>query len=212
MTDPNSLTDAFNTTPGPGELANAAKAGDFAAVKSLLDRGAPVDEPHENFTALMWAAVYNHTDIALALLDKGARINEVCDGNGPALVFAAMNGHVDSVRLLLDRGADIEEKNSTKNTALILAAAYDRATVVRLLLDRGAALDPTDISGDTAFDVATKKGFATTALMLHEEADTRLRVAAEKTRAAEQAVRDAITQKQHDLKSAAKAHKPKISF
>ena len=57
-------------------------------------------------TALLHAARQGHGDIALALLNAGADIDQVAgDGTSP-LQIATMNGHFDLALRLLERGAD----------------------------------------------------------------------------------------------------------
>ena len=52
----------------------AARTGDAAIVKILLDRGADPNarENTNSETALMWAAAENHPDAAKALIASGA--------------------------------------------------------------------------------------------------------------------------------------------
>jgi uncharacterized protein len=58
-------------------------------------------------TPLLLAAREGHTDVAAALLDAGADVNQVSAGdNTSPLLIATINGHYDLARLLLERGAD----------------------------------------------------------------------------------------------------------
>ena len=59
------------------------------------------------FTALIHAAREGHVESAMALLDAGADIDEVSDGDRSSpLLIATINGHFDLAMLLLERGAD----------------------------------------------------------------------------------------------------------
>eukprot|EP00405_Crypthecodinium_cohnii_P053238 CAMPEP_0206607214 /NCGR_PEP_ID=MMETSP0325_2-20121206/51986_1 /ASSEMBLY_ACC=CAM_ASM_000347 /TAXON_ID=2866 /ORGANISM="Crypthecodinium cohnii, Strain Seligo" /LENGTH=463 /DNA_ID=CAMNT_0054124123 /DNA_START=78 /DNA_END=1468 /DNA_ORIENTATION=- len=58
------------------ELREAAKAGDVEAVKAALRKGAKVNQRFDyGLTALHFAAIYNHADVAAALVIAGAKTN-----------------------------------------------------------------------------------------------------------------------------------------
>ena len=72
-------------------------------------------------TALLHAAREGHTNIALALLDAGANVNELSgDRTSPALI-ATINGHFDLALLLLGRGADGNLASDSGTTPLYAA-------------------------------------------------------------------------------------------
>lgn len=81
-------------------LVKAATAGDFAVVRDLLDAGDPVDGSDPTARPLECAIDHLHTDIALELLDRGARAS-----NPEDLWTAAQSGQVIVTRSLLDHGA-----------------------------------------------------------------------------------------------------------
>jgi ankyrin repeat protein len=57
-------------------------------------------------TPLMYAARQGHMEAALALLDNGAKLDEVSADKSTALLFATINAHFDIAKLLVDRGAN----------------------------------------------------------------------------------------------------------
>jgi ankyrin repeat protein len=58
-------------------------------------------------TALLHAAREGHTEAVLALLDAGANVNDVSEGDHTSpLLMATINGHFDLAMKLLERGAD----------------------------------------------------------------------------------------------------------
>ena len=57
-----------------------------------------------------------------ALLDRGAQVNAVVDGDGSPLICAAREGHLDIVRLLLEHGADVNLAGPGDGNPLIMAA------------------------------------------------------------------------------------------
>ena len=89
-------------------LRIAARDGDLAQVRTLLEAGVPVDAPAPRYgqTPLLFAAGKGHTDIARLLLDRGADVNarESFFRSTP-LSSALDGGHLELARLLLDRGA-----------------------------------------------------------------------------------------------------------
>ena len=93
----------------PGEVTNAAKRGDDAAVVAWLAGGARchVDMVVEyaGYTLLLVAAAFGHERLVDVLLRRGANINYLTD-EGTALILATQNHHPAVVRLLLRAGAD----------------------------------------------------------------------------------------------------------
>ncbi|MEQ1870539.1 MAG: ankyrin repeat domain-containing protein [Vicinamibacterales bacterium] len=145
----------------------AARTGNVAVVKALLDHGGDVNarEADQGQTALMWAAVEKHHDVVRLLVSRGADIRlrtadpsargSAGSGGGPmgfgragsnglspngftALLFAARVGHLESVRILLDAGADPNDTTTDRMSALVLATYRANLPVAQLLLERGA--------------------------------------------------------------------------
>jgi thioredoxin-like negative regulator of GroEL len=145
------------------DLIEAAKNGDTAQVKALLDKGADVNaRDKDGLTALMWAAAGGRTDIVKALLDKGADVNAKTSYGYTALMWAAAGGHTDIVKALLDKGADVNAKDSDGYTALMWAAARGHTDIVKALLDKGADVNAKDEDGTTALMSAARNGHTDT--------------------------------------------------
>ncbi len=122
--DPNSGYGAGETT-----LMTAARTGIVATVRLLLDRGGDPNATEEwrGQTALMWAAVENHPDVAQLLIERGAMVDArstlfdfesleqgaggaIVDrptGGLTALIFAARSGAVEVGEVLAAAGADL---------------------------------------------------------------------------------------------------------
>lgn len=67
----------------------------------------PAIETKGGLTALLHAVRQGHVGAAMALLDGGADVNQVGDGDGTSpLLMAAINAHFDLALMLIDRGAD----------------------------------------------------------------------------------------------------------
>lgn len=92
------------------------------------------------------------------LLDAGANVNCVIEGDGSPLIGAARNGRLAVVRLLLDRGADPNLAISGDGNPLIMASREGQADVVTLLLDRGARIDEVVPGDENALIQASGNG------------------------------------------------------
>ena len=96
---------AADTTNVP--LVTAAKTGDRAAVRSLLN-GIPqkVIAGPEGAAALVWAASHNDLEMADMLLRAGADAKSVNEFGATALYAAASDAELPMVQRLLAAGAD----------------------------------------------------------------------------------------------------------
>lgn len=128
-------------------LMSAASTGHSRTALLLLQQGAGVDAGWKGVSPLM-EAVYSDNSktpggfcaTAQVLLDAGADVNGVCDGETP-LYAAAQRGDITLIRLLLDRGADVNAlpvHGGLMDTALAEAAQAGDVIMTRLLLSRGA--------------------------------------------------------------------------
>lgn len=71
----------------------ASAGGDLVEVRRLLAAGARVNERgKDGFTALIYAAAFNHEDVAAALLEAGARTTLRTAEGETALSIAAAKG------------------------------------------------------------------------------------------------------------------------
>jgi hypothetical protein len=127
------------------ESLNAAQAI-LASPRLDPNLTTPADE-----TPLMMAAFKGQTEMARALLAKGASVNK--SGWSP-LHYAATGGHTALIRLLLDRGADIEARSPNGSTPLMMAARYGSAEAVQMLLRAGADPRARNVLGMDARDFA----------------------------------------------------------
>ena len=100
-------------------------------------------------TALMLAAGWGLTELVRALIDKGAKVNQLShsgnylhQGCESALYFAAQWDHCETVKLLLDSGANPNLENAA--SALSAAVRFHQRCSVSALLDAGAIVDDKD--------------------------------------------------------------------
>jgi ankyrin repeat protein len=151
--------------------SHPAEAGvQVPLVELLLDFGANVDGSGKgNWTSpLMTALVFGYSDVAEALVRRGARVTTLPAAAGLgrlaeatqfvatasaeerhcALALSAQQGHAEIVRLLLDAGEDPDrfnpEGHHAHSTPMHQAALAGHLNVVRLLVERGARLDVED--------------------------------------------------------------------
>jgi Ankyrin repeats (3 copies) len=140
---------AQSTAPGEkaDQLAEAARKGDAAVVKKLLDEGVDVDTKFRySATALSYACDRGHLDVVKLLLDRGADVNvkDTFYGATPLTwaVSPAMGRkpqHPEVVRLLLQHGAQGKEQ------ALMAALSESDAATTKVILDLGG-LSPDTLS------------------------------------------------------------------
>lgn len=123
-------------------IAIAARDGDRAAVRRLLQRGTdPGARQADGTTALHWAVRADDLELARLLLAAGAHADVVNRYGVTPLSLAASNGHAPMLRLLLERGATVKSADAAVpggRTLLMLAARAGRVDALRLLVEHGA--------------------------------------------------------------------------
>jgi Ankyrin repeats (3 copies)/Ankyrin repeat len=126
------------------QLSAAARRGDAATVKKLLDDGV---DPNTKFrygvTALTWAADHGHLEVVKLLVDHGADINVKDTFYGSTPLMLAIDPaqkkkpeHTEIARLLIAKGA------KDKDQALSSAASDGDTVIVKAVLDTGTVPAP----------------------------------------------------------------------
>jgi ankyrin repeat protein len=157
LSDDGEFYDIFR---GDTALTAAARHGQTATVKGLLDAGANPDPTANGRTALILAAKKGHLDVVEKLLAEGANPDLPTNNGWTALMWAAEKGHLDVVEKLLAEGADPDLQDDNGWTALMCAAGSGHADVVEKLLAEGADPDLQDDNGWTALMCAAGSGHA----------------------------------------------------
>jgi ankyrin repeat protein len=156
------------------ELFAAARSGDAAKIKSLLEAGADhgaADEAGE--TALMHAARGGHVAAVQVLIAAGADVNAKSPHGWPAIAKAAYHGatergYVEVIEVLHEAGATLDERIFFGITPLMLAAGGGDAPVVEWLINNGADVLATNEGGRTARMMANDKFYVDVINLLNE--------------------------------------------
>jgi hypothetical protein len=120
-------------------LGKAAREGDLARLKSLLDSGVDPNRRDDNgSTALVEAAAGGHAAATRALVAAGANPNLPSSGGRTPLLEAALGGRVEIARLLIAAGADVNLAERGAGTPLE-AAEREGHTEMGALLRRSGA-------------------------------------------------------------------------
>jgi ankyrin repeat protein len=209
---------ALAADTGNRSLVDAAKQGDRAAVRALLDRGAAANlAAADGTTALFWAASRNDAEMVDLLLRAGADARTANDYGATPLHIAAANADEAIVAKLLDAKANPNAALLSGETPLMEAARRGKTDVVRTLLARGANPNAKESNGgQTALmwaiserhpdvtqelvhrgaDIHTKSNGGSTALMLaaqQGDADSARILLAAGARVNERMTRTALT-------------------
>jgi ankyrin repeat protein len=134
---------------GFGPLSLAIESGKFLAAKALIELGANVNAAagDDRVTPIMVTASQmaigeaakeierrqglRSTDIATALVERGANVNAVNAHGISALMIAAARGNIPMIGLLLDAGADPTLKSKAGKTAIDIARENLNEDVVK---------------------------------------------------------------------------------
>jgi ankyrin repeat protein len=143
-------------------LIDAVKAGDKAAVRTVLNQRVDVNAPQaDGTTALHWAAEKNHSGIVDLLIRAGGNVKAANRYGVTPLWLACMNGNAATIEMLLKAGADANTVLPEGETVLMTAARTGKADAVRMLLDHGAEVNAKENwHGQTALMWAAAEGHA----------------------------------------------------
>ena len=118
-----------------GSLHEAVYDRDFESVKSLLKKGADINQIglYRDGSALHLAARSGQQEIAQLLIDSGATVDIRDLSDYTPLHNAAWNGNLDIVKLLLNAGADITARNYSGLTPLACAYRNNQIEVIEFI-------------------------------------------------------------------------------
>ena len=133
-------TDARSKDASSATIFDAVKSGDMKEVKALLKVNPDLvfSKDPNGVTALDWATVNGHKDVAELLLSHEADVNGKDGVDGwTALHYAANHGNKDIAELLLSHGADVNAKGKKGETPLDRAAGNGNKEMVEWLRQHG---------------------------------------------------------------------------
>jgi ankyrin repeat protein len=138
--------------PADTRIIDAVRRGDAAAVRTLIQRKAPVGLAEaDGTTALHLAVQADRLDIVQALLKAGAPANAATRYGITPLALAATNGNAAIAGALLEGGANANAANPDGETVLMTAARSGSVAVADRLLAAGADVNARDSwRGETA--------------------------------------------------------------
>lgn len=116
---------------GESALMMAALKGDVAGIRTLIERGARVDQP--GWSPLHYAASGPEPKAVQLLLERGAAVDALSPNGSTPLMLAAQYGSEESVKLLLQKGADPRRRNQKNLTAADFAGLAGRESLVAQL-------------------------------------------------------------------------------
>jgi ankyrin repeat protein len=133
-------------------LIAAVKAGNIAAVQSLLEQRVDVNAPEaDGTTALHWASRADDLEMVRMLLRAGGNARRANRYGVTPLQLAAVNGSARVIDVLVEAGADVNAVLPEGETILMTAARTGRTEALQILLDAGAKVDAVDKwHGETA--------------------------------------------------------------
>jgi hypothetical protein len=137
----------------------------------LLSRGAAIEGMNPRLTIVAGALANGCPEAARALVERGARVEDVATAAGvgrldlvmrlapdatkpeleKALVMAGWYGTIEIIEFLLDRGVDVAAFDGMM-TALHSAAGRANLAMTNLLIERGAPLERKNSFGGTVLD------------------------------------------------------------
>lgn len=132
--------------PNKLALPKAAMDGDLAKVRKLLEDGADTEAVFQKHTALLLAILYAHPDVAVLLIERGAKLSARCPQGWDALVLCGQARELQDepaaavARALLTRGAKPNGKRGSQYMykKSPLQAAADKPKLQAVLQEHGA--------------------------------------------------------------------------
>jgi ankyrin len=137
-------------------LSAAAYDGRIKTVRKFLeDDTVDVNEKAcDDLTALHYACIKGHRDIAKLLLDHGADIDAATSCNEGPLLMACDYSNFSTIKLLLDRGCAVNVINKDGDTPLHCVCRNSSTECVKELLVYGADSTIKNTNGKTPLGVA----------------------------------------------------------
>lgn len=132
-------------------VIEAARSGDRAALRALIQEKADVNATAaDGTTALHWAAYRDDVESVALLLGAGANVNAANDLGATPLWNACTSAGPQVAKQLLDAGANPNLALIAGESPLMAAARAGKATVAEMLMAKGANANARGPRGQTA--------------------------------------------------------------
>ncbi|BDA43826.1 Ankyrin repeat domain-containing protein 2A [Coccomyxa sp. Obi] len=123
----------------PSTLHDAAKVGDEASLKRLIEEGANVNEKDGRGISPLGVAVgFNRISCVKALLAAGADVHQTDARGSTVLHYAAGYGRKEAAQLLLAAGAKTDAQNADGQTPSAVAELNKELHMVAFLADHAS--------------------------------------------------------------------------
>jgi uncharacterized protein len=143
------------------DIFEATSTARLDRVKELVqaDPGLASAWSADGFTALHYAAFFNHPEVATHLVNAGANVGAVSRNNMKVMPLhsAVATGAVEVVRLLIAHGADVNARQQDEFTPLHGAAENGNIEIVQMLLAANASVNSRKEGGKTPLGIAEEK-------------------------------------------------------
>jgi ankyrin repeat protein len=169
---------ATNLSAARSDVADAAMAGDTAAVRTLLAQHADVNASQgDGATALHWAVYRQDLDTSNLLIRAGANVKAANRDGFTPLTLACINGNPKIIEALLNAGSDANERLPHGETALMMASRTGVVAAMQVLLEHGADVNAKEPQhGTTPLMWAAAEGHPdAVSLLIERGADFRAR-------------------------------------
>lgn len=155
-------------------LVKATKKGDIKEINELINKGTDVnisgiEKNSENIPPIIIAAASNNSKILSLLIEKGANVNTILEGENiplmetetkiikltkpTPLLAAVMVGNIENVKILLKNGANIDLKGGLGFTPLMLSILKEKK-ITELLIKNNADINLKNDVGENALDIS----------------------------------------------------------
>lgn len=141
-------------------IVEAAKNGDLQTVKTILakDPSKLNATDDSKYTALHWACMRAHWEVAKYLIEKGADLNVAGGDEGTQINWAVHHDNVEIIKLMVEKGAKLNIRNQWGMTELHTAIWRGCIHVVEYLLDHDSDPMIKTNEGWTAMHYAYRSG------------------------------------------------------
>uniref|UniRef100_UPI003AAF7AF5 ankyrin repeat and SOCS box protein 3 isoform X1 n=1 Tax=Centroberyx gerrardi TaxID=166262 RepID=UPI003AAF7AF5 len=147
------------THEGESACYLAAQRGHLAVIRFLLKAHANINQPTNDLSCPLYAAVDGgHKEIVELLVSKGAEVNGTHTAScWTCLHQAVYKGHSDIVRILVTV-CHLEALDDHKITPLFVAAQYGQQDCLKILVDAGANVNAQAADLATPLMIASQEG------------------------------------------------------